>query len=216
MRVAIITAIYDDYDDLKPTMAQQGIDVEWICVTDRAREGNGWRVVVEPRPGQHPNVAAKRPKMLPWEYTEANFSIWMDASFLVKSSYLALQMTQMVSMGPIAQFRHPWRDCVYDEAEASLQLPKYQGLPVAEQMAQYRAWGHPEHWGLWSTGFIVREHTASVKLLGERWLRTCQEWSFQDQLSEAVHLRLVGLTPNELPGCHTGNNWVDYHGSHRH
>src|SRR5882757_7946479 len=201
MRVAIITAIYDDYDSLKPILQQQGADVDWVCVTDKPRdESLGWRIVVEPRPGQHPNVAAKRPKMLPWEYTDREHSIWMDGSFLVRSERFAEEVSALGC--PIAQFKHPWRDCVYAEAEASLALGKYEGQPIAEQMEAYQSWGHPEHWGLWSTGLIAREHTAAVRLLGERWLRTCQEWSFQDQISQAVHLRLLGLRPAELPGCH--------------
>ena len=214
MRVAILTAVYDDYDDLKPILEQEGVEAEWICVTDKERPGHGWRVVVEPRPGQHPNVAAKRPKMLPWEYTDAPCSIWIDASFAVRSAAMASDVLQYAD--PIAQFRHPWRDCVYAEAAESGRLTKYEGQPLAAQMEQYQSWGHPEHWGLWSTGFIARRHTPEVRLLGERWLRTCQEWSFQDQISEAVHLRLLGLRPQEIPGCHTGNSWVDYQGSSRH
>jgi hypothetical protein len=83
-------------------------------------------------------------------------------------------------------------------------------------MATYRAWGHPEHWGLWATGLIARAHTDEVKKLGERWLQTCQEWSYQDQLSEAVHLRILGLRPRVFPGNHINNPWLEYHGSLRH
>lgn len=219
MRVAILTAIYDGYDSLKPTLEQEGTDVEWICVTDKMpAETHGWQIVVEPRPGQHPNVAAKRPKMLPWEYTAADYSIWIDASFQVKSDSFAGDMVYFLKLdvSGIAQFKHPWRDCVYTEAEASVALPKYAGQPIQQQVACYHAWGHPEHWGLWGTGVIAREHTPDVKLLGERWLRTCQEWSYQDQISEAVHLRLLGLRPLEIPGGHLRNPWLEYQGSGRH
>ncbi len=215
MRLAIITAIYDNYDTLKPIVPQEGVEVDWVCVTDRApKEANGWRIVVEPRPFMHPNIAAKRPKMLPWEYSDSFWSIWMDASFLPQSPHLAREV--IAHAKPIAQWQHPWRDCIYDEAEASKVLTKYVGLPIDPQMEQYRRQGHPEHWGLWSTGFIARQHSPKVMALGEEWLRACQEWGFQDQLSEAVALRNLGLRPERLPGCHTGNDWVQYHGSARH
>lgn len=222
-RVAIITAIYDSYDTLKLPLPQEGVDVEFVCVTDEPREPNGWQLIIEPRPAQHPNVAAKRPKMLPWEYTTADFSIWLDASFKITSPTFALgaigyaMKDHGYSPSGIAQFTHPWRDCIYDEAAASVVLPKYAGLPIVRQMALYREWGHPEHWGLWATGLTVRDHdVAAVRTLGERWLRTCQEWSFQDQLSEAVHLRSLGLRPVQLPGTHLHNEWVQYQGSSRH
>lgn len=220
MKVSIITAIYDSYDDLKTVMPQAGVEVDWVCVTDRPREPNGWRLVVEPRPFMHPNLAAKRPKMLPWEYSDAEYSIWIDASFVVLSDAFAREMAVFASGmhggSPIAQFKHPWRDCIYQEAMASLMLPKYSDLPIGDQMDQYRAWNHPENWGLWATGVIARFHTDEIKKLGERWHQTCQEWGFQDQLSQAPHLRALGLRPTEIPGNHLVNRWIAYEGSQRH
>ena len=233
MRVSIITAIYDNYDSLKPVLPQEGADVEWVCVTDKPIEDpQGWRVVVEPRPGQHPNVAAKRPKMLPHEYCNSwvehpLVTIWVDASFRVRSNRFAHDMCDIVTRHtPIAQFKHPWRDCIYDEATASLELPKYQAQRaiIEQQMALYREWQHPEHWGLWATGVIGRfldrtqpkTRLLDVRTHGEDWLRSCQEWSYQDQLSEAVHLRTANLLPFELPGNHISNPWLSYEGSARH
>lgn len=226
--IAIITAIYDGYDTLAPVIPQVDAHVEWICVTDKQIEDPvGWRVVVEPRPGQHPNVAAKRPKMLPWEYTDATYTIWVDASFRVTSERFAADIAFLLTRHRLVQFRHPWRDCVYDEAAASLELPKYeaQAAIIRKQMGHYRELNHPEHWGLWATGVIGRSRSmldcapGSGKQLqdhGGLWLRDCQEWSYQDQLSEAVRLRQVGLRPLDLPGDHLSNPWLFYQGSSRH
>lgn len=223
-RLTIITAIYDGYDTLKPTLDQEGVDVDWVCVTDCApTEANGWHIIVEPRPGQHPNVAAKRPKMLPWEYAWFESppckSLWIDASFRVVSPRLARDVCAMLESWPLYQFPHPWRDCIYAEAEASRDLAKYsaQRHIIEQQMAMYRKHGHPEHWGLWATGIIARDNTNGlVHRLGNSWLRSCQEWSFQDQLSEAVHLLDIGLVPRLLPGNHLKNPWLAYEGSSRH
>ena len=54
-QVALITAIYDGYDVLKPVLPQAGVDVEWIVVTDTVPDAvaaAGWTVVHEPRPGE--------------------------------------------------------------------------------------------------------------------------------------------------------------------
>lgn len=222
-QLTIITAIYDNYDTLKPTLEQDDVDVDWVCVTDRMpAEDNGWHIIVEPRPGQHPNVAAKRPKMLPWEYCmldSSSKSLWIDASFRVNSASLARDVCSMLESWPIYQFAHPWRDCVYDEATASLELPKYaaQRAIVEQQVAMYRARQHPEHWGLWATGVIARDiNNGQVHRLGNSWLRSCQEWSYQDQISEAVHLRNLELRPRALTGNHFQNPWLVYEGSSRH
>ncbi|MEH0574313.1 DUF616 domain-containing protein [Streptomyces sp. B21-108] len=215
--VAIITAITDGYDTLKPVMPQTGADVEWILVTDTppdAEAARGWTVVHEPQTGGHPNRAAKRPKLQPWEYTTAPASIWVDASFRVVSDRFTVEA--LACADPIAQFQHPWRDCLYVEADVSIPLPKYAGEPIGEQADHYRQAGHPEHWGLWAAGVIARQHTREVRALGEAWAQEVSAWSFQDQISQPFALRTVGLRPTPLPGSHMANGWLNYEGSGRH
>jgi hypothetical protein len=218
---AIVTAIYDSYDLLKPVLPQVGMDVEWICVHDGtppdAETARGWTLVCEPRPGVHPNRAAKHPKYEPWKYTDAPVSVWVDASFRVVSERFAVEATAgLTDVEPVAQFRHPWRDCLYAEAKESAGLAKYAGEPVLEQADHYSFLGHPEGWGLWATGVIARRHTDSVRELGARWLAETYEWSFQDQISQPFVLRETGLRPTAFPGTHLATPWLAYEGSTRH
>lgn len=216
--VSVITAIYDGYDTLKPAMPQEGIDVDWVCVTDtvpsKVDTFLGWRIVYEPLPGVHPNRAAKHPKTHPWRYTDAPASVWLDASFQATSPTFVRDALSYA--GPLAQFSHPWRDCLYDEVEASRGLSKYAGQPLLEQARAYRDSGHPEHWGLWAAGVIARFHTPAVQSFGDLWKSQIDLWSFQDQVSEPFALRLLGLRPVDLPGTHFANNWLQYAGSGRH
>lgn len=217
--IAILTAVYDSYDALKPTVPQHGMDVDWVCVTDdedlkNVTESQGWRVVYEPRPGTHPNRAAKHPKYEPWKYTDAGASIWVDASFRIVSDRFAAEALPFAD--PIAQFPHPWRDCLYAEADESAPMAKYADEPVAAQAEHYRRQGHPERWGLWATGVITRRHTEPVRRLGRAWLEETYKWSFQDQISHPHVCREVGLRPAALPGTHMSNPWLRYEGSARH
>ncbi len=216
-KVALVTAIYDSYDGLKPVLPQAGVDVEWIVVTDSvppAELAEGWTIVHEPRPGVHPNRAAKHPKYRPWEYTDAEASIWVDASFRVVSEVFVAEA--LAYADPIAQFQHPWRDCLHAEATESGRLPKYAGEPSLEQAGHYAERGHPENWGLWATGVIARRHTDAVRELGMRWSAETDAWSFQDQISQPYALRETGLRPSALPGSHLATPWLAYEGSGRH
>lgn len=219
-RVAILSAIYDSYDELKPVLPQAEVDVEWIVVTDSvpsAEQAAGWTIVHEPRPGVHPNRAAKHPKYEPWKYTNAPVSLWVDASFRVVSDRFAVEATAgLTEEEPIAQFQHPWRNCLYAEAKESAGLPKYAGEPVLEQADDYAERGHPEAWGLWATGVIARRHTDAVRELGARWLHETYRWSFQDQISQPFALRETGLRPAAFPGNHLATPWLAYEGSARH
>lgn len=218
--VAIITAVYDRYDELKPTRPQNGHSVDWVFVTDdddlkNETTAQGWRVVYEPRPGVHPNRAAKRPKFLPWEYTDASASVWVDASFRIGSERFAADALSYAD--PIAQFVHPWRDCLYDEADAVLGLEKYApDTDVHAQKSAYAHIEHPAHWGLWATGVIARRHTTRVRMLGNAWMTEVYEHTYQDQISQPFVLRNVGLRPTMFPGTHFSNPWLTYEGSARH
>lgn len=230
---AVVTAIYDGYDTVKPVMPQvdrsfgyqAGVRVDWVLVTDdpgkltEAEPGalSGWRIEVDRRPGMHPNRAAKYPKFLPHIYTQAPLTVWVDGSYRITSPHFVSEVQGYAN--PIAQFVHPWRDCALDEAEFSKTLPKYAGEPLPEQAAHYRGLNHPEHWGLWATGVIVMDHIGSWQLLtkfGQYWLDEVKKWSFQDQVSEPYALQTCGIRPTALPGDHLTNPWLKYEGSARH
>jgi hypothetical protein len=230
--VAIITSVTDGYDTLKRTRQQFGVDVEWIAVTDGKEvreEDHGWTIfpfVPEDTSGSglrastadetHPNRLAKIAKCMPWTVSLAEYTIWIDASYRVISPLFAKEAIEFAH--PIAQFVHPWRGCLYDEGDASMALPRYedQSVMIAEQMAEYREIGHPRDWGLWATGVIVRKNIADLHVFGEQWLAEIRRWSFQDQVSEPMALRMCDLRPSPLPGDHIRNPWLGYEGSARH
>lgn len=217
--VAIVTAIYDAYDTLKPVLPQDGVSVDWVCVTDGelmpdVDAADGWRVVVDPQPGVGPVRAAKAPKFEPWKYTSAPASIWIDASFRVTSPDFAAEALAYAK--PIAQFEHPWRDCCFAEAVEVAAIGKDPDGHAASQAQRYRKAGHPEHWGLWAAGVIARKHTAAVKRMGTAWAQEVDGGSARDQVSQPHVLRKAKLRPASLPGTHLANAWLAYEGSGRH
>lgn len=215
---AVFTAVYNEYDTLKPFPKQDIEGVETFCLTDDpVLLGSGWnRIVLEPMGGVHPNRAAKRSKCCPWEYTNADIVIWIDASIHVTSTSFVREIAEYAA--PLAHFLHPERDCIYDEADISLSMPKYALEPIRKQVDHYRERGHPAHWGLWATGISVRRHTPEVEAYGKAWLSEIDEWSYQDQISHPPMLREHGLRPVTIPGgFFAGQNpWLGYEGSLRH
>jgi TOD1/MUCI70, glycosyltransferase-like domain len=214
---AIITAIVDGYDDLKPVCPQEGLDCEWVLVTDNPAIGDshdGWRVVHESRPGASPVRAAKHPKFRPWEYTQAPASVWIDGSIRVTSPRFATEALALAD--PIAQFDHPDRDCIYQEAQVAAALPRYAAEPILQQAAAYGATGHPAHWGLWAATVIARRHTDLVKALGWWWTAEVERWSCEDQVSQPYVLRNLGLRPAILPGYYRHNQWLTLEPSGKH
>jgi hypothetical protein len=114
---------------------------------------------------------------------------------------------------PIAQFEHPWRSCLYDEAIEIAALGMDPDGVAAWQTRRYREAGHPAGWGLWAAGVIVRRHTAAVRRMGAAWAREVEVGSVRDQISQPFVLRQAKLKPVSLPGSHVENPWLAY-GSH--
>jgi hypothetical protein len=241
----VLTALMDDYDSLKPICPQDGIDVNWVCLTDSKtirdeaeiytgevtgdggqyveglKHPTGWHIIYYARGAdEHPNRAAKRPKMHPGMYTGAPASVWLDASFRVVSPRFVIDTVTIAreSEHGIAQFKHPWRSCLFSEASESLALAKYmqEKDAIARQIEAYHVAGMPQHFGLWATGVIARIHTRPVLEWGMAWARQISTYSYQDQISHPYTLWRHELRPVDLPGDHFHNSWLAYEGSGRH
>jgi O-antigen biosynthesis protein len=222
----VYTAISGDYDSLKQPAAQNA-DCEFVCFTDSdwpARIG-AWRVQrFAPDPALHPRMRAKRPKILSHEYfpggrwRPASFwsrarsydlSIWVDGSIEIGSSRFVGDMRALLGAGDWAMFRHPDRDCIYEEAELSLTLPKYQGLPIHEQVETYRGLV-PPHAGLYACGVIVRREPVSELLQAAAlsWWSENVRWTYQDQLSlPYVIAKHPGSAPVAIDAPLRSNAW---------
>jgi hypothetical protein len=211
MRVAVVTSIYGDYDDLKEQPLRQTVACEYVAVTDRPVDSETWHVVVEPRSHTHPRLAAKFAKCLPWRYTpDADVTIWVDGSATIISREFVEMCCDSLGGASLAQWEHPDRRCIYEEAEVSRVYGKYADQNVAGQAQHYRQKGHPAGWGLWATGCIVRRRHTDHTTMGLSWLAEQLRWTYQDQLSEAPVLRAVELRPAPLPEGLWANQWLSF------
>ena len=210
-RLFVYSALYGDYDTAKPIDVG---DVPAYLFTDQAGiDAPGWEVVHRPHrvttrngPAEllAPMLAHKWWKTHPIEAIEhatgciwalgAVTSIWIDASIVLEPGFIDKALSALGG-DDWAMVPHPWRTCIYTEADYSASLPRYAGLAdrIRAQAEFYRTIvGHPANAGLVATGLIVRRHTAPVILLGEQWWSDILHWTHQDQISLPVLLRLAG------------------------
>lgn len=200
--ITVLCAALGGYDTPR-VQATQDVPVDWVLVTDTPGVApEPWRVI-EHETTDDPRLAAKRPKMLPAEYADSRFVIWLDANMQVTSRSFARETVEVVHDG-VGVWKHPRRDCIYAEVEASLgaesQDEKYAGMPLREQAEAYRAAGHPEHAGLYACGTIAWDTSdARAMQAGRLWLHECEHWTVQDQVSLPVVLRGLDITPGVFP-----------------
>ena len=191
MRIAAVCAIYGGYDLIPPV--PEGVD-DAVLITDTPVR-SGWRNVVEPS-GEHPRMAAKRPRCRPDLYTDCDASLWIDGSVHVLDDRFVRLVRERLSQHDIVLWDHPEdRDCFLQEAQHCHDWPKYRDGPLLEQAQHYLDEGMPEHFGLWATGSIARRHTDRMRALGDAWLDEMKRWTIQDQVSLPYLLWRDGIVP---------------------
>ena len=194
-KVAVYTAVAGQYDALISPPSILGVDFHaW---SDRPDYGDGWIMhEMDDNADWHPRMRAKQYKLQPHLWLpEYDYTIWIDASHRIVRPEFVDEAIGELGDAAIAMYKHPWRDCIYDEAMASVALRKYDGQAILPQVAAYRAEGHPPHWGLWACGTIVRDNSAVARLVDEAWWGEIMHWTYQDQLSLPVVCRRLGVLP---------------------
>ena len=119
----IYTCIIGNHDNLLSQPKIKGVD--YVCFTDQDLKGDGWNIIrIESLPIDD-RLYAKHPKMLPslW-LPKVKRSIWIDGSIEVSDDDIFNKFSDCSGNG-MALFKHPERDCIYDEIDVSYKLPKY-------------------------------------------------------------------------------------------
>jgi len=227
MKAIIYTAIFGGYDEPKKH-SPQDMSCDFLLFTDknlRQRIGD-WRVIrVATDANMHPRMQAKYFKLMSheifprgrlslryvWHHPELWLSrrydvcIWLDGGLMIKSPRFVHDMVRALDGAEWALFNHPDRDCIYEEAEVSLTMRKYQSLPINQQVASYRE-SVPPHGGLYACGIIVRAEPSSSEMqrLNRAWWDENVKWTYQDQLSLPF---IMSRFPSCRPAIIDGNLW---------
>lgn len=228
MTVAIYSALYGGYDSVKPIDA----GVPAYMFTDQPDlDAPGWTVIHRPHrivsrngPAElvgpmlahkwwktHPDEAISIATNAIWA-TGMWRSIWIDASITPEPGFVDKALAALGN-DHWAMVPHPWRTCIYTEADYSASLARYAGLAdrIRVQAAFYRSIGHPADNGLIATGVNVRRHTANVLHVSRLWWQECLTWTHQDQISLPVLLRLerARLTQDPPLRWNTNIGWME-------
>ncbi|MFL9827946.1 glycosyltransferase domain-containing protein [Rhodoplanes sp. SY1] len=227
-RICVYTAIMGDYDELKPVV-RQSVACDWICFADRPgpEKPAGWTVIETDPPQVHPRMRAKFFKLLSHEVFPCgrvsdtygkgplagrfyDYLVWIDGSIRVKSPTFVEELVGAIGRYDWAMFKHPDRDCVYDEVVASRHMAKYANQPLERQVAEYRSDGFPAKAGLMACGVIARRtRSPTLAWIGELWWRENVIWSYQDQLSLPYVLWKTGYGYDRIDINLWKNDWFN-------
>lgn len=200
-KVGLYSAVYGNYDDPRPA---PDLPIPCRMFTDEPGDFDadfGWEVWgIDPKIADSEDKLFEKTNMLRHKYwkchpaaafPDAEISIWIDGSIEITDPDFVDKVLDYLGDADWLAMKHPWRDCIYDEATFSAALARYDAVRLGQQAEFYRdVIGHPAHWGLPGTGVMVRRHTEAVIEMGEQWWDECLHWTHQDQVSLPVLARL--------------------------
>jgi hypothetical protein len=179
MRRVLFSVCLGGYDNPPPLRKPKGI--ECLMFTDDPKlHCEGWTKVVVPATDD-PVLESRKIKLCPHRYFDADVYIYMDASHTVKDDLNTL--VKMAFKGGFTAFRHPARNCAYEEVEAIIRNNRAPKADVRRHIAAYEAEGLPRGSGLFLNGFFIRDN--SFNDFCEHWLKEVETHSRRDQLSLA-------------------------------
>ncbi len=195
--IYVYTAIAGGFDNLRPPLLPL-IPTEptrFICFTDNPLQEAcpPWEFRPLPSVG-HAARSTRGPKILPHLFLpeDCAWSIWHDANFQLKEDPAAIVKQVQDAKCQWMAHKHPARDCIYKEAGILLSENIGTRSLVEAEVELYRKAKHPERFGLWANGFIVRSHAGGtmVRRVCETWWRLYTDGCERDQLSFPVALRI--------------------------
>jgi hypothetical protein len=215
--LCVYTAISGSIDDhLAPIRVPDdafGRPVQYICFSDRPQASvAGWTVVPLQFKADTPRLTARWHKIMSHLlFPRSDFTLWHDGSHrLVVNPWTVVD--HALSRGEaFATFRHPMRDCAYEEAKVRIRLGKDSKTKLTRQTERYVREGFPTQMGLLETCCIVRDRSSRVQRLNEAWFAEVSNESWRDQVSlPYVIWKLPFNGLGILPGSRVDSPFLDY------
>jgi hypothetical protein len=186
MRRVVYTCLFG-HSELFNDFEYERDGIDFICFTDDPElRSDFWKIELVPRKALDPARAAKKIKSSPHIYlAQYDQSLYVDNVVRLKVRPARLFEEYLApATSPLVCFRHPERDCVYDEARAVLSIDFDTPERVNPQMALYRHLGYPAHNGLAKSTLLLRRHQdPALQRVMNAWREQVFCHSRRDQLS---------------------------------
>lgn len=212
--VVVYTAIIGGYDRLR-TPTHPDPDIDYIVFADDllVQVPSPWIRLRSTHRFGDDRRTSRYYKTHPHElFPGYEFSVWIDGAFQLRNLTTSC-LEPALGSNDIAFFRHPWRDCVYEEATVVMQHQLDSPERIATAIDRLREHRYPEHAGLIECGFIVRRQgVSSLATAMEEWWQMILNGSQRDQLSINLALWKHQIRYSTIPGSSRRNQWVYWMG----
>lgn len=183
-RYVIYTALFGNYDKLVDP-EDVCADCDYLCFTDQENiKSNVWSIIVIKDCDLSANLMNRKYKILPHIYLPSyESSLYVDANVGLKRCPIKL-FERLSPCKPFFAPRHPFRNCIYQEAEECYRNGKISYAEMLRLFSFLNSSNYPSNNGLHENNILLRKHNEkNVANLMERWFCFVKGECSRDQLS---------------------------------
>lgn len=185
-KVAVYTAIFNNYDLLQPPAIVENDVIDYYCFTNDMRYIPWpWKAVfTKDSDFESTKVASCFLKILGHSLlAKYETTIWIDGNIILRKKLYPLTLSLM-QKNYLCVNNHRSRDCIYKESEECINQGKVDSVRAMRQMEKYRNLNFPTHFGLSETTIVFRDNKCSeVRDFQKVWWSEFMEGGHRDQLS---------------------------------
>lgn len=171
-KLIVYTVLTGDDSQLNNPFDESWVGFDRVCLTDDlSLSSDIWQIKPVQNLSIDPHRLSRHPKILTHEYfPDHEWSLYLDNTVRLTKNPMEI-LEEYADKGSLWwSFRHPWRNCIYDEAEEVIKYDLDLELIVRNQMDFYKANGYPQHQGLNANTFLLRKHNdAAVISFSKLW-----------------------------------------------
>ena len=177
--ITVITAITNKKDALEPQPYYPG--VKYLAFLDEELKDECWDVKKACDKFVKPVMNAKIHKILAHKYCDTPYILWMDGNCTLKQD--PHELVKLMGDKDMLVFKHPGRDCIYEEMDVCASLNKINLKEASQQIKEYAKQEWPPHNGLFELTCFIRKNTPELNTLCEKWWAEICRFTSRDQLS---------------------------------
>lgn len=195
MNLTVLTSITGGKDLLLENQVKG--DARFVAYLDHSYMSDDWETRYVPDIFIDPRRNSRIPKLLASKFVTTEYSLWIDGNIRLLKDPKELAEKYLKDCD-LAVFKHPQRDCIYEEAKVC--AVKYLDDPeiIIAQAKAYEDDGYAKNKGLNECGLIFRRHTPKVEAFENEWWAQYTKHSRRDQISFMYAVDKVGLRINSI------------------
>ncbi len=201
MKIAVLTAALGT-NNLIPIVPFKGVD--YFAFSNTEISCPGWVVNKAIEFSSDPIFKNRRNakiyKVLPFLFIQGyDYYIWLDSTHKLEQEPEQIIKTYL-KHNDVAVFKHPERNCLYEEGRLVKELGFDHPNLIDEQLQFYRELNYPQNNGLYELPVRIQRNNEITQKMGLMWWEQICMFSSRDQISFPFVCQKLGLSLSTLPG----------------